>query len=639
MNDTHNHAELPQGNFLQRLLHDRRGNVMVLMTSFLLPMMVLVGSAVDVSRTYVAKTRLQQACDAGALAGRKLMTVSSGTALDDASATPSKPAETIARSFFNNNFTSGWMGSTSVSFTPVRTSDGQVSATATATVPMSIMKIFGSDNSVTTVTCTARYDLPDLDVMFVLDNTGSMADAANDTCPSGGESGATGLTNYTRADGTIGRRSKECGSSKMQGLRNGVLSFYDTIAATLSPGAHVRYGFVPYSSGVNVGGLLNSSWLVDSAVYPSRRIVGDTNFGSATTDVQTGIPATNCVNYRVPAGTLTYTVNGQADVRTVQSWTAAAGGTCTFRVQSVKPLWRYENVSQDTSTFKLGTTVDDPTKISAVTSKWQGCVEERGNAAPASSFTLTSLPLDLDPDAPVVSSDDNTKWRPSWPEVVYYRDNYTSIDYTGPSTNPYGDTTSTSSEAIYTNVASSFNIDSLDFSCGKSAKRLSEMTRTQVSDYVSRANGFVAFGTTYHDVGMIWGTRLISPTGLFASDTSAWSGHTEPSRFIIFMSDGAMNTNTTDYGLWGVEKYANRVKGSLSTNLNTLHGTRFTTACAAAKARNIKVYTIYYGTGGITSDMVTCASPGSSFTAPSDGALGTIFDSIARDIAALRLSQ
>ena len=48
----------------QHARHRRRG---------LVPLAAMIGSGVDMSRAYMAKTRLQSACDAAALAGRRVM--------------------------------------------------------------------------------------------------------------------------------------------------------------------------------------------------------------------------------------------------------------------------------------------------------------------------------------------------------------------------------------------------------------------------------------------------------------------------------------------------------------------------------------------------------------------------------------
>jgi len=85
--------------FLSRLRRDVRGNTLAFMAALLVPLAALSGSAIDVARMYAVKTRLQQACDAGALAGRKSMT--SAGDLDTSATGP-------AQSFFKNNFQNGW---------------------------------------------------------------------------------------------------------------------------------------------------------------------------------------------------------------------------------------------------------------------------------------------------------------------------------------------------------------------------------------------------------------------------------------------------------------------------------------------------------------------------------------------------
>jgi len=325
-----------------------------------------------------------------------------------------------------------------------------------------------------------------------------------------------------------------------------------------------------------------------------------------------------------------YDVNGKATAID-PSWN---NGVCTLKNDTVTPLWRYEKTLTDVSQYITGATVGDPTKV-AGTSKWQGCIEERDTST-ATTFDVNSLPADLDPD--LVPSSDATRWRPMWPDVVYYRGTNTSLDYGGNSTNPYGDSTSTSTTGTYTNMAMSNNIGSGYVSCGKPAQRLATMSRTDVSNYVN-ATDFKAIGGTYHDTGMIWGTRLISPTGIFAADTAAWPNRQAPNRFIVFMTDGQMAPNTSIYGMYGMERYDQRVTGSgnSTTDLNN-HNARFLAECAAAKARNITVFVVGFGSS-LTSQLKTCASPGQAYYASDNAGLKTAFQKIAQQVAMLRISK
>ncbi len=627
---------------LSELACSTSGNTLGIFAAFLMPLLIMTGAGVDTARVYVVKARLQQACDAGALAGRKTMTATTGTSLDTT-------AQTQANSFFNNNFKAGWIGTTGVAFTPARANDGQVNATATATVPMTLMKMFGNNSVPLTVTCSARMDIGDSDIMFVLDLTGSMG------CTPANVNSCGGRTSYTRPDGTTGYHRTEETGSKIQGLRDAVLLFYDTIDANKPAAANVRYGFVPYSNAVNVGYQIPSTYLVDSHTYESRRldpgpttvtggIPSDVTNGSSTSANHTTATNAACDALAIRTPATLYNIDGRATVKTKVSWVSGANG-CVIRSQPVKVSWRYESVSLDVSTYKTGTAVTDPSKVTGATSKWQGCIEERDTTT-ASSFNINSLPGDLDPD--LMPTNDATKWRPFWPNVVYYRGNNTSIDNSGGSTTVYGDTTTTSfastsnaSDGQYTNLLSTPNAQEWEYAaCMKAAQRLAVMTRTEVSNYVNHSD-FKAHGWTYHDHGMIWGTRFISPTGPFASDTAAWGGNSPPNRYIVFMSDGALNTNPSVYGLYGMERYSAKITGSTghtNANQNTRHNARFLAVCNAAKARNITVFVVAFGTA-MTTEMNTCATPGFAYTAGDNAALATAFGQIALKVAKLRLTQ
>src|SRR6476659_8968425 len=63
----------PGRSFLGRLARDARGNTLAIIGAALVPLAGMIGSGVDMSRAYMAKTRLQSACDAGELAGRRVM--------------------------------------------------------------------------------------------------------------------------------------------------------------------------------------------------------------------------------------------------------------------------------------------------------------------------------------------------------------------------------------------------------------------------------------------------------------------------------------------------------------------------------------------------------------------------------------
>ena len=157
------------------------GNTVAIVAAALVPLVALIGSGVDMSRAYMVESRLQQACDAGVLAGRKEMGNSTWTTA----------AANVASEYFEVNYASDYLGSQDVSFVPTNPSGTTtVEGTASVRLPTVIMQFFTFSELNLAVDCAARYDVGNADVTFVLDTTGSMA------CPS--DATATSITTVFR---------------------------------------------------------------------------------------------------------------------------------------------------------------------------------------------------------------------------------------------------------------------------------------------------------------------------------------------------------------------------------------------------------------------------------------------------------
>ncbi|WP_375380907.1 TadE/TadG family type IV pilus assembly protein [uncultured Sphingomonas sp.] len=663
--------------FLARLRRDTAGNTLAIMGAALIPLIGFTGSAVDMARLYVVKVRLQQSCDAGVLAGRHAMTDTSwpsGLPAGQTTAPLDPVANTQAQQFFANNFPSSpqspWFQTTNATFTASKTRQGTSAVAnaaygvATVTVPMALMNYFGAPPVALTVTCQAVYDLADADVMFVLDTTGSMSCYPSDStdCANGP------AASFQRTDGTTGYYDPEKsptqvnGStmySKIESLRRAVLLFDSTMRANADPSTHFRYGFAPYNSAMNIGAAIssvspqyiqNTNW-----TYQSRQVNRDYQFtgnyllanGNQTKGPSsfslTGIPQSICTPQRYPAAG--YTITGPTwsnagFYMAVQyynlSWTQPNGGTCSGMQQPLRAVWRYQPYQLNTGAYvqslsSQNPAVANPSRLDGSTARWRGCVEEL-NTTTASSFNVSSLPNDLDPD--VIPTDSTNLWRPMWADAVWLRNSTANQDVNDDQVNE-------ASPQVYTDVAYRAG-DTFDqggaATCGMAAQRLGVMTAQQVHDYVY-ANDFRAFGGTYHDVGMTWGNRMLSTKGIFAADTAAWPGRNPPSRSIVFMTDGTMAPSETIYGETGVEMLDQRVTGdgTYNTDYNN-HTARFRIECDAAKARGVTIYVVALGTG-LTTDLNYCASPGQAFTASSTDQLTAAFASIATRVAKLRISQ
>ncbi len=224
------------GRKLRRLLWDERGNTAMIMAAAIVPLLGLVGSALDMSRTYLVKSKLQAACDAGALGARRAM---ADATLDDASKAEGKK-------FFDFNFPAGTMQSSTVNLL-IKANDVDLSTvdmTASTTVPTTIMKMFGISSLPVAVACSADQDYVNNDIMMVLDVTGSMNCSAGTAC------------DYA---------ATEQSGSRLSRLRTATVSLYDALAG--AKGVRTRYGFMPYSMTVNTGADLGSAAMLNPSNY------------------------------------------------------------------------------------------------------------------------------------------------------------------------------------------------------------------------------------------------------------------------------------------------------------------------------------------------------------------------------------
>jgi Flp pilus assembly protein TadG len=620
---------------LNRLLESKRGNVLPILAASIIPMAAMIGGAIDMSRAYMVKSRIQQACDAGVLAGRRAMQQSNY----------STAAKAQAQDFFDINFREGYNDSTDVVFTTNNPSGtSKVLGTASTVMPTAIMGMFGKETIDISVDCEAELNLSNSDVTFVLDVTGSMLDSI----PNG-------------SGGNI---------VKITALRNSVMSFYDTLAnASSGSNARVRYAFVPYSTNVNVGELLydaNPTWLnggltTDSWNYQSRRPIWRTTTvdcqvhggtqsiacparpHTTITGTTTNITRGRCQSYGDNASFTGFTPTGAPPAGTTityaryswggaaPSWSGSGDKQCvrqrtttvdsaTFTTGATLAYWEYQQRSYPTYDFvrsikTANPAVLIPSEVNGSTSRWGGCIEERDTIA-GSTIAHGSNGItvdgntgahDLNIDAAPNSA--ATKWRPYWEDVYFFRNDGTSLKNYG---------------GGYT-------------ACPSKARLLANMDRTEVQTYV---NNLVAVGGTYHDVGLLWGARIASPQGLFAANVNASPGNGgSVGRHVIFMTDGQLTSYDFVASMYGMERYDQRITGGSAdpTQLERQRR-RYLAICEAIKSKGIRLWVIAFGTA-LSDDMTTCSSTGSAYTAANSSALNTAFQNIAKQISELRLTK
>ena len=650
------------------LLRDQRGNAFMLTAAAVVPLIGIVGSAVDIGRAYMTQLRLQQACDAGVLAGRRAM--AAGTYTD--------AAEAEADKMFNYNFPAATYGSEGVSFSSQASGTSDVVGTASASLPTSLMKIFGFADFDLAVNCTAKLEISNTDVMLVLDVTGSM--------------------DSTNSGDSVNR---------ITALQNATMDFFDTLTNADMGDGRLRFGVVPYSSSANVGAILyakDPDWLSDSVTLPSRTPVFKVTWGNASSeedddysdgattygnwsnyDTASASSQSKCENLEPPADTTpstsgspksnqtaqyvdgdgnritTYDTNqtytyynyqyhweksGRNYVcrleRRVATFTRTHTTTVTETpVQTFDNKYTYQDRSFDVSAVKDGTSAivtDVGDSGTQQTNYWGGCVMERATTDFDDDESAPSGAFDMDVDS-APTSDDATKWKVLIPEIAFPRASYPSYQpsTSGSKTVSSSDVTkNTSSNGSWQNY-SKYWVNGWGV-CPAPAMKLTTMTKADRSSFDTYIGSLKPLGGTYHDAGMVWGVRLLSPDGMFADENAEAPNKRPIGRHIVFMTDGQMAPNMGNLSFQGYEYLMHRVGGSDDNDLTSRHNNRFQQLCSAAKNKNITVWVVSFGTS-LSTSLTNCASPGKAYQADDADALNENFQAIARQISKLRLSQ
>ena len=659
--------------FMRKLLRDKSANTLAISAAAMVPLMAMVGGGVDASRYYMATARMQAACDAGALAARRAMT-------DD---TFTSAHRQVGLNFFDQNFNDGIYGVSGRTRDFTTDGNGVVYGNASATLPTTIMGAFGYNEFNVTVSCSAEINISNTDIMFVLDVTGSMSECPNGTqCNSGSGSKIVAL----RSAVMNFYDTVQAATSASAQVRYGVVPYSQQVNVGFSIPREYMANTHTYQSRVarywpaafpnNEAG--DTIVLSDSTEWLPR---STSNFNSTNTDHyrfrtdgSAGTTARNvCTNY---PNTYTVTVNGQT-----QSWQVFAttefmtnqwpwNGSnnnlagCRARVRKTRVLtatdvtpqfreWIYCAVTPgvanpcnvnnparspagwetvNLSSIYNNNTLQVPvgTNGAMTTQTWSGCIEEpvwmdtTGNYSPIS-------PAAHDLNINLVPQNDAQRWKPSLHSAVWER-----RDGTGNRT--------TNSVTDEQRIAAGYSIsqDRPGWTCPRAAMRLQEIgtglpfTRADLQNYV---NSLVASGNTYHDIGMLWGARFISPRGMFAADNAEAPNGDAIARHIVFMTDGILVTGVENYSTQGIEWWDRRVTGNGDgSRESTRRAARLQAICRAAQQENITVWVVAFGTA-LTQNLRDCASPGRAFQANDSATLNAQFQEIAQKIAALRLTS
>lgn len=184
----------------------------------ILALAAALGLAIDAARGYTAKSKLQGALDAAALAGGQAFSLND----DD--------PPSVARMFFDSNYPNEYMGGGITAFSAVieEASDNMV-VEATIEIPTTFMQIFGIDEITVASNSVVATSHTSLELALVVDVTGSM--------------------NWLDSNGDVKIDSlKTAGATLLNAIYDDNMSL---------PGVYIS--LVPYRAAVNVGH--RPSWL------------------------------------------------------------------------------------------------------------------------------------------------------------------------------------------------------------------------------------------------------------------------------------------------------------------------------------------------------------------------------------------
>jgi Flp pilus assembly protein TadG len=229
---------------VRRFCADRNGNVAVLFAISLIPLMWLVGTAVDYSRASAIRTHLQMVADSTVLSLARNAATQSADAV-----------QAQADSFFKASFTRTDAINLVVTATYTNTGGNKVVVQASADTPTSFLGVFGITKMSVGVNATSVWNNTRLRVALVLDNTGSMAD-----------------------------------NGKMDALKTATNNLIDKLKDLAATNGDVYISIIPFAHFVNVGvGNTSANWIK----FSGQNDTWDETNGSCSKTGAHGTPYSN----------------------------------------------------------------------------------------------------------------------------------------------------------------------------------------------------------------------------------------------------------------------------------------------------------------------------------------------------------
>lgn len=627
-----------------RLARERKGAALPIMAAAMLPLMAGIGTAVDVGRIYLVHHQLQSGVDAAALAGAR--------------AFGNHSVENDGRDrqvdiYFDENFPAGFLGTPTV--VPTRTFQtvsgvNVTTVSANLALPLTFMRLFGFNTHDVAVTARAELQPKPIEVMVVLDDTGSMQDT--DVAP-----------------------------TRMGALKLAMKDFISVLHQGATKRPELALGFVTYNVTTNVGAILKargvavkdvdgftnigaytggSSAFVDNALGWRGCVENDdtirdvsataTTFEDGAWDIMRSLPGETVGGklhpavkpYLFPPNANTIEItdpgNPKAKIRAgyYSKHPMVAASYAPHHLQSNNEDGRSNNF------YRLGP-LSDPV-----------LGERLANSAAYKQFFydfyigLNVDATDINDDV-IVRASDNGYYAPGSGGYADWKVNYARVPGLNENTR-FG----TANANFGYPVASKYAVDypggskmrsgatlkmpSPNYQCPEPAMEVQYGREKQVyDDYIDSENYPVmpASGTLHH-IGMLWGYRLLTRSDVFTR-VNPIDGET-PLRALIFMTDGvtSIGSDSRWYGAYGNAREKRITASESGSEMKKQIMRRFAKVCEKAKLDDIKVYIVSLVQK--EPEFTTCA--GARYWHTTDQAtIKSAFNEIAVDLVDLHLTR
>lgn len=199
---------------IRRFLREDRGVVLIIFLLVVIPLLLTVAVVIDFGQTLVVKRQLTSAVDSAALTLGTLPQIQDPNDLKDK-----------AQAYIVAHYPENAIGTLRSDLTTAVREGDMVNVSATAEVPTAFLGLTGKDKWTVTVNSTVFRKENKLEVVMVLDNTGSMAGA------------------------------------KLEAMKSAANTLVDTLFGEDQVSENVKIALVPFSNAVNVNVPPNTPWL------------------------------------------------------------------------------------------------------------------------------------------------------------------------------------------------------------------------------------------------------------------------------------------------------------------------------------------------------------------------------------------